>query len=232
MAIPKEIIRAEKKLVKLLYTSFKGLAQLLASSIEGGELDNDIIMTLHFDKLIPDILKEIESVYKNGAKRIKKEMDLETDFSYVIEKARSFARYKEYELSQSTIAVTTKKWVAEIVSKGVEEGKSYTEIAKEIKAQSKKWLLSKARAQLIAVRESGDAYENGRRETIFKHVQQTGEGCEKIWDTVGDDRVTQWCRDNEAKGWILFNELRPSGDETAPRNGNPRCRCTTNYRLI
>lgn len=83
---------------------------------------------------------------------------------------------------------------------------------------------------MIAINQVGNAYENGRY-TAFDDLKRQGYVMKKIWDTVGDDKVTPECRNNEAQGWILYEQNRPSGDNKAPRHSNPRCRCTTNVEI-
>ena len=50
----------------------------------------------------------------------------------------------------------------------------------------------------------------------------------QAWMTVGDDRVSDVCRNNEAAGWIGLKDKYPSGHQTPP--AHPRCRCTIAYR--
>lgn len=235
MAIPSEIIKTEKRLVKKIYQSFKGLATLLATSIEGGELENSLIIQLSFDKLVPAITSELKSLYNRSGRKIKAKLNLQTGLEYVVDQAVKYIEYKKYVMlwnSKLSITQTTKEHIAEVVAKGVWKWKSYNEIAEDVRMQADAGVLSKARSQLIAVREAGESYEEARLTTLKKHLQETGEKAEKIRDTVNDDKVTEQCRTNEAMGWIMEEELFKSGDNIAPRNTNPRCRCTTNYRII
>jgi hypothetical protein len=51
---------------------------------------------------------------------------------------------------------------------------------------------------------------------------------EKRWLTVGDDRVSDGCKDNQRAGWIALNDAFPSGDDRPLRF--PGCRCVVQYR--
>lgn len=235
MAIPSEIIKTEKRLVKKIYQTFKGLAVLIASNVEWGELNNALIIQLSFDKLVPAITSELKSLYNRSARKVKAKLNLQTGLEYVVEQAVKYIEYKKYVMlwsSKLSITQTTKEWIATVIAKGVEKWKAYNEIAQDIRDQADAGVLSKARSQLIAVREAGESYEEARLTTLKKHLQETGEKAEKIRDTVNDDKVTEQCRANEAMGWIMEEELFKSGDNIAPRNANPRCRCSTNYRII
>lgn len=96
MAIPSEIIKTEKRLVKKIYQSFKGLATLLATSIEGGELENSLIIQLSFDKLVPAITSELKSLYNRSGRRIKAKLNLQTGLEYVVDQAVKYIEYKKY----------------------------------------------------------------------------------------------------------------------------------------
>lgn len=233
--IPSTILKAEKRLVKNVGGTLQKLGKTLSLAVERGELDNSLMIQLTFDRLVPSILNELQRVYTRGWRIIRKKLNLVTASDYVLYQSVKYIQSKRNEMlgsSSLSITQTTKEHIADVITKGLQEWKPYTELAQDIIDQTEHGILSPARAQLIAVRELWDAYENGRRITLEKHMQTTGDRAEKIWDTVNDSRVTPQCRTNEAEGWILFNEKFPSGDDQAPRNANPRCRCTTNYRLI
>lgn len=235
MAIPSEIIKTEKRLVKKIAKSFISLWNLLSASVRDWEINNNVLIQLHFEKLVPDINSELESLYNRWWRKIKSKLDLQTWVDYIVMQARKYIEFKKSQmLSNSNLSITqtTKEWIANVIAKWLWEWKSYWDIADDIIWQTWAWVLSKARAQLIAVRESWLAYEEARLETLNKHLIDTGDRAEKIWDTVWDDRVTEQCRENEAMWWIMKDEAFKSWDNNAPRNWNPRCRCTTNYRII
>lgn len=84
-----------------------------------------------------------------------------------------------------------------------------------------------SRAHLVAVTEVGDAYEHGN-EIVVNDLAAAGLRMEKKWDTIGDGRVSDGCRENEQAGWIPIDEEFPSGDMRPLRF--PGCRCTALYR--
>lgn len=136
---------------------------------------------------------------------------------------------------KGNITDTTKTKVLSIITTGLENGDSYSSIGQSIVAQGDAGVFSTARAELIASREMGFAYEKGRKipvdELLGKYPDRK---ALKSWATVGGgsaNNVTPECEANEAEGWILFSESFSSGDNEAPRNDNPRCRCATNYKI-
>ena len=84
------------------------------------------------------------------------------------------------------------------------------------------------RAELIAVTETGNAYEKAAM-LQAEALQQAGLPMEKSWNTVGDDRVSDGCQENEDAGWIPIDEPFPSGDMQPLRF--PGCRCNLQTRF-
>ena len=127
----------------------------------------------------------------------------------------------------------TRKVMARIVTQGTEEGWSYNKTAKAITNKFSEFSIGKpqkhirSRAHLVAVTESAQAYEEGNKQAV-KMVTEQGLLMEKMWQTVGDDLVTEECDANQGAGWIAYEEVFPSGDESPPRF--PGCRCTALYR--
>jgi SPP1 gp7 family putative phage head morphogenesis protein len=101
-----------------------------------------------------------------------------------------------------------------------ESGMSAAEIArKEEKLYNK---LLKERRETIAVTESRNAMEEANALT----AQENGAKW-KVWQTVGDARVSDICQGNEAQGPIELDAEFASGDAHPP--GHPNCRCTVGY---
>lgn len=229
------LVKVEKRMISKLFWWFQKLSSLLATLVESGNVSTDITIQASFEKLVPNIISDIKQTYNRGGRLLKKTMQLKTGNDYIVEQAVKYVLNKKNEMlgeSKVSITKTTKQHITNIVTKWLNEGKSYNDIANDIRDQVKEWIFSKARSQLIAVREVWQAYEQWRKKTLQDHLLITGERAEKIWDTVGDSRVTRECRENESEWRILMNELFPSGDDVAPRNANPNCRCTTNFRII
>lgn len=135
---------------------------------------------------------------------------------------------------QGSISKTTKDRITDTISRGVTEGLSYNQMAREIEAFGEAGVFSRARASMIATNEIGKAYEFGNFVPVNDYQQRTGKQVKKYWRTQGDDKVTPECAANEdANGGhgLLLEEAFPSGDKTAPRSSNPRCRCSTQYDI-
>ena len=106
-------------------------------------------------------------------------------FNIETEPAVRFLRSMEtLHLSErdGSIFQTTKKEILTILSDGVKLGKSYTQIAKEIR-ETQPFVFSKSRAQLIAVQETGQAYGWANFEPA-REMQNRGYKMEKKWNTV------------------------------------------------
>jgi len=72
-----------------------------------------------------------------------------------------------------------------------------------------------SRAHLIAVQEAGQAFEYGNM-VVAQDLRNAGLEMEKSYLTVGDDRVSELCRGNEADGWIPLDQSFSSGAASAP----------------
>ena len=143
-------------------------------------------------------------------------------------------RKKTLHLSdyKGSIQTTTKKRILNILTDAAETGASYQDTGRKIRLQAEEGVFSQFRAEMIATNEIGHAYGSGNHDIVELYIKETGVIIEKYWITVQDDRVTEECAANEAAGWIGYDEQFNSGDDIAPRNTNPRCRCDTGYRVV
>lgn len=133
---------------------------------------------------------------------------------------------------KGNITGTTKTRISEILLDAAKSGQSYEKTAQLIMQQGEAGVFSQSRAQLIATREIGVSYEEGNRIPIDEFAEKYPDRIvEKHWSTVGDNNVTEECEENQDAGWLGLDEEFPSGDQQAPREGNPRCRCTTEYEI-
>jgi len=174
-----------------------------------------------------------------GGKTILKKLklgDFGISFSLQNKEAIRFLGNKlSHELSnyRGNIHKTTTDRISKILRDAAADGRSYSETSKLIQKQAKSGVFSQARGELIATREIGVAYEKGNdiptREFRAKFPDRR---VLKLWRTVGDDRVTPQCRANEGEGWIDYSQEFSSGDEIAPRDNHPRCRCFTERKII
>jgi hypothetical protein len=98
---------------------------------------------------------------------------------------------------QGSIGKTTKDELKRIIADGVEQGLSYSAVAKQIR-ETDPFVFSKSRAELIAVNEIGRAYGFGTHEPARVLVEDEGYVMEKKWITSQDDKVRKAHKENEA----------------------------------
>jgi hypothetical protein len=129
---------------------------------------------------------------------------------------------------------TTREYLQTLVTKATEEGWSYQRTAQAMIERFEEFAIGKpqehidSRAHLIAVTETGEAYEEGSR-IVAKDLQDAGLDMEKSWSTVGDTKVSEGCKANEADGWIGIDKAHSSGHLRPLRF--PGCRCEERYRV-
>jgi hypothetical protein len=128
---------------------------------------------------------------------------------------------------------TTRDYLQTLISHSIEEGWSYQRTAEAIIERFEEFGVGRpqdhidSRAHLIAVTETGNAYEEGSR-IVAKDLQDAGLEMEKSWSTVGDTKVSEGCKTNEADGWIGIDKAHTSGHQRPLRF--PGCRCEERYR--
>lgn len=249
----KFIGRTEKRLILKLKKYWKGqmdyvlektkfISAFKQNNIAANTIEDDadwIVNNLPYRTEIAEtIVLNMKTSLERGGKMVVKKMKLgQFGISFDIKNKRAIEFLKakktlELSNSRGNINGTTKERIAAILTKAAKSGQSYEETAKLIIEQGNAGVFSPARAQLIATREIGVAYEEGNREPIDEFSEKYPDReVKKYWQTVGDDRVTPECEANEDEGWIGLDEDFPSGDQQAPRDGNPRCRCTTLYEI-
>jgi SPP1 gp7 family putative phage head morphogenesis protein len=120
---------------------------------------------------------------------------------------------------------TTSELVKSVIGRGLDEGQSYTQIAKGIRSEFVD--MSRARAQRIAVFETGKAYEAGNHEFALS-LEDDGITMEEHWMTSHDEKVRPEHAANEAEGWVPMGHVFSSGDTEPPTD--PGCRCYMIYR--
>jgi uncharacterized protein with gpF-like domain len=184
-------------------------------------------------KMTDKMVKGTSAAMAAGYNTLGKAVGWGVDLSFSLENPRAVQYLTKNAAAKVTaINETTRKEIARIVTKGVEEGTSYAKMAREIKGKFDEFSVKKPqlhirnRAELVSVTETANAYGEGNY-ILAQDLADKGLVMIKAWQTVGDDRVTDECLDNEAAGWIPQAELFPSGDEHEPRF--PGCRCTVLY---
>ena len=156
-------------------------------------------------------------------------------FAFDPKNPRAIAAIKAQAVaSVEEIDATTRDDLTRILTQGMEEGYNYQQVARAIAAKYDEYAVPvtrprhiRNRAELIAVTEAAEAYETGNR-LVIDEMTAVGLEMEKQWSTVGDDRVSDGCRENSQAGWIPVDQLFPSGHQHPPRF--PGCRCATLYR--
>lgn len=120
---------------------------------------------------------------------------------------------------------TTRDQLQTVIVRAIDKGQSYTQTAKEISQKFDEF--SSARAQRIAVFESGQAYEAGNR-MLIDTVADQGIQMQQMWMTSHDEKVRPEHAANEAEGWVPLDHVFSSGDTEPPTD--PGCRCYLIYR--
>ena len=160
--------------------------------------------------------------------------DLGADISFNLANPRAVAFLERYGAERVTkINQTTRKAIHDMVTRGMELGLPYDQVAEEISSRFSEFAVGmpqrhiESRAHLVAVQEAGEAYEHGSL-TVGRQLQDAGIQMEKKWSTVKDSRVSDLCRQNEAAGWIPLGSSFPSGHDRPL--GHVACRCTALYQ--
>lgn len=128
---------------------------------------------------------------------------------------------------------TTRFQIKNVVKRGINEGLSYDKIAANITKRYKEFAIGKpqlhirSRAHLVAITETGNAYEAGAREGA-KQADAAGLIMEKFWANTGDMKVSEGCIANTDDNWIPLDQVHNSGHDRPLRF--PGCRCGELYR--
>jgi len=241
----------EKKLEKAMQKAFRKQGKLFLQRFEKFKsrfkeayrlkesIDDDETDPI-FDQVFMETSDLIREPIKEAAKKalqaaaLKTIADLKVNIAFDLENPRA-VEYLELHAAEkvTNINETTRKRIKTIIIKGTEEGWSYDRMAREISSHFEEFAVGKpqehidSRAHLVAVTETAEAYEEGNR-IAAKEIQKQGILMEKSWLTVGDDRVSDGCEENQDAGWIDIDEPFPSGHQRPPRF--PGCRCDCLYR--
>ncbi len=216
--------RKQRKLIVEAYAEITDQKQIKAKASDFNEVFEDLNEEMNIK-----ILKEEAKTMKFGAKyRIRKSKLGQLGISFDLSHPLAVEYLKtDRPLVLSKLEDTTKDLIKPILVAAAKEGSSPQEVAKTLQQE---FAFSKSRSLMIATNEIGTAYEYGNHIPIKDAVAE-GFKATKRWATVRDNRVTQECEHNENQGWIKDSEIFPSGDDEAPRATNPRCRCTTLYKI-
>ena len=126
---------------------------------------------------------------------------------------------------QGSISKVTNDGVIQILSDGMDEGLSYTQMASKIRDLSDEGIFSYARAQRIAVDQVGKAYQFGAKVPVQEYQQRTSTTVYKHWIAEAD--ACDICLPNVDDGYITMDDTFSSGDDEPP--GHVNCRCDVGY---
>lgn len=229
-----------RKQGRLFMAGFKGLrAQFAEGRLQEAITEDDWLriwdaVTGETDTLWLDTLTEMmgNGLALGAAQVI---ADLEVDYAFQLSNPRAVAYIEQNgALRVAGINDTTQSAIRNIVTQGTREGWSYDRVAREINRQFTEFAVGrpqehiKSRGHLVAITEMGNAYEAGSA-VVIDDLQAAGLEMEHKWLTVGDDRVSDGCRENQAEGWIPYSQAFQSGHARPLRF--PGCRCTLLYRM-
>ena len=170
-----------------------------------------------FDKtLLTNIEGELTVIYSSGASQMDTWALLSGRAATPVPQASiNFARTQGARLV-TQMDEETKRRLGQVISDGIKSKRGVPGIARDIKNSFAD--MTRYRSQLISRTETanalGEAFSDRGRQ-----LEVTG----KEWVTVGDERVSLECQDNEAAGVIPFDQSFPSGAMTPPQH--PACRC-------
>lgn len=233
----RKLRRMEKKLEKKVESDLQDQAEKLSKKIK------PLFQKKSFEDDVEKVLDEIDdtALIATIIASSKEAMEFGGEYRVRVMKLAQFGitfsldnpRATEYlessrPLVLSKMAETTKEAIKPILIESQKLGRSYTATAKLIREN---FAFSRDRSQMIAVNEIGHAYEYGNR-IPMEDLKDQGVKVKKKWQTVQDSLVTPQCREYSRMGWIDLDEdfkSSNSTDKEAPRDSNPRCRCTTLY---
>jgi hypothetical protein len=160
---------------------------------------------------------------------------LDMKLSFDLSNPRAVSYLQEYGARQVThINETTREYIQTLITQAVDEGWSTQRTAEALIERFQEFAIGQpqnhidSRAHLIAVTETGNAYAQGNL-LVAQELKAAGLEMQKAWSTVGDDKVTQGCLENEATGWIEVDQAFPSGHQRPLRF--PGCRCDMKFRV-
>jgi uncharacterized protein with gpF-like domain len=190
-----------------------------------------------WDKIASDSLPDLQKVVFNaeaegviqGAEQLKKVLPFNAKSTFNLANPRAVKWFTDKGGSVDYIKginSTTADSLKRVISTALDEGWSYQSTAREIQ-KLYDGPISRARAQRIAVFETGQAYEKGN-ELFARSLEDDGVTMEESWQTSKDSKVRPEHTANEAEGWVPLGHVFNSGDSEPPTD--PGCRCYKIWR--
>ena len=209
----------------------KALPKMKRYFSESVESDFDAM----FDSAIKVTVRNGEEIFADGLvpavsqgySALAEEVGMQDAFKLKQPEAVKWAR-TQAAIDVSAVNDTTKETIRGMVTRGLEKGASYDEVARQISKRFTEFAVGKpqahiqSRAHLVAINENAVGYAHGEL-TLVGEIESTGIRMEKSWHTVGDDRVSDGCQENADAGWIPSDEAFPSGHMNYPRFPGDRC---------
>lgn len=162
--------------------------------------------------------------------------DIGVEWSFTLAHPRAVAYLEQYGARRvARINETTRDYLQTVIARGVDEGWSPKKMERAIIERYEEFAVGRpqehidSRAHMIAVTETGQAYEDGAA-IVANDMQANGIRLEKKWIGPEDDRTSEACLGNMAQGWIPYDEPFSSGDDR-PLN-HPGCRHTLITRRV
>ena len=194
-----------------------------------------------FDKAIKVTVRNGEEIFEaglvpavsQGYAAMAEEVGMQAAFKLKQPEAVRWAS-KQAAVDVALVNDTTKETIRGVVTRGLEKGASYDEVARQITKRFNEFAVGKpqlhiqSRAHLVAINENAVGYAYGET-TLIDEIEATGIEMEKHWADVGDNDVSDGCARNTADGWIPTKQAFSSGDMTYPRF--PGCRCNVHRRV-
>ena len=235
----RSIVEIGRSIVK-----YNDASPLLREAVEAGDLDPifEKAAKKTFRLFSEPLEAAVEDALLEGALALVGRLGIR--YSFELDNPRALAYLKGYGAALvKKIDETTRVDLQTTVSYGLENGWSYQKTARAIQERfsgyydAGSWWNFDAprpqehiasRAHLIAVTESGNAYEAGNY-VVAQDLAASGLEIVKQWSTMMDDKVSDGCRENEADGWIAADQAHASGDQHPLRF--PGCRCDEYYQM-
>lgn len=185
------------------------------------------------DGALAELVDDLDAeAMQRGAQSAALDLGLAAALEITHPEAVRFLRNRGAELV-TRIDETTRRQMRGVLTRGLEDGRSYADVADEISRRfrgfSDRSVLGhiRTRAELVAVQELGVAYEHAHT-MLADDLTRAGYQLERSMVIAGDDRTCPDCLDADAAGWIPHGQLFPSGVIGAPVHVG--CRCATATR--